>query len=57
MSDWFDEVFLIAIEEEEQEGFRFQSFSIQGDLVVPGQDNDETERGAADVWYRPVPAA
>lgn len=45
MSDWFDEVFLIAIEEEEQEGFRFQSFSIQGDLVVPGRDNDETERG------------
>ena len=45
MSDWFDEVFLIAIEEEEQEGFRFQSFSIQGDLVVPGQDKADSERG------------
>ena len=45
MSDWFDEVFLIAIEEEEQEGFRFQSFSIQGDLVVPGQDKDDSETG------------
>jgi len=41
MSEWFDEVFLISIEEEEQEGFRFQSFSIQGELVVPGQDNND----------------
>jgi type IV pilus assembly protein PilN len=38
MSDWFDEVFLIEIEEEETEGFRFQSFSIQGELIVPGQE-------------------
>ncbi|MEC7240544.1 MAG: PilN domain-containing protein [Myxococcota bacterium] len=41
MSDWFDEVFLISIEEEEQEGFRFQSFSIQGELVVPGHDDQD----------------
>ena len=46
MSDWFDEVFLISIEEEEQEGFRFQSFSIQGELVVPGHD-DQEDGGAA----------
>lgn len=48
MSDWFDEVFLIEIEEEETEGFRFQSFSIQGELVVPGQDtplNDQEGGG------------
>jgi type IV pilus assembly protein PilN len=43
MSDWFDEVFLIEIEEQETEGFRFQSFSIQGELVVPGQNEPEKE--------------
>jgi type IV pilus assembly protein PilN len=45
MSDWFDEVFLIEIEEEEQEGFRFQSFSIQGELVVPGSKAEGEEEG------------
>lgn len=44
MSDWFDEVFLIEIEEEETEGFRFQSFSIQGELVVPGQDGPKKDQ-------------
>ena len=46
MSDWFDEVFLIEIEEEETEGFRFQSFSIQGELVVPGQDDADGNKNA-----------
>jgi type IV pilus assembly protein PilN len=46
MSDWFDEVFLIEIEEEETEGFRFQSFSIQGELVVPGQEEADGKKNA-----------
>jgi type IV pilus assembly protein PilN len=44
MSDWFDEVFLIEIQEEETEGFRFQSFSIQGELIVPGQEEDALKK-------------
>jgi len=45
MSDWFDEVFLIEIAESEEEGYRLQSFSIQGELVVPGQESEEEGGG------------
>ncbi len=44
LSDWFDEVYLIEIDQEEQDGYKLKTFSITAQLVLPGQEAvEETE--------------
>ena len=49
LSDWFDEVYLIEIDQEEQDGYKLKTFSITAQLVVPGEvvleESEESETG------------
>jgi type IV pilus assembly protein PilN len=38
-SDWFDDVYLIEIDQDEQDGYKLKTFSITARLVVPGNEN------------------
>ncbi len=42
-SEWFDDVFLIEIDQEEVQGYKLKTFSVTARLVVPGAKADETE--------------
>ena len=51
LSDWFDEVYLIEIDQEEEDGYTVKTFSITAQLVMPGaasteESESETEGGA-----------
>lgn len=41
LSDWFDEVYLIEIDQEEEDGYTVKTFSITAQLVVPGAPSEE----------------
>lgn len=41
-SEWFDEVFLIEIDQDEKNGYKIKQFSVTARLVVP-KDEDESE--------------
>ena len=45
-SDWFDEVYLIEIDQEERNGYKVKQFSVTARLVVPGMEKDEEEKTA-----------
>jgi len=42
-SDWFDEVYLIEIDQDERNGYKVKEFSVTARLVVPGMETDEDE--------------
>ncbi len=47
LSDWFDEVYLIEIDQEEQDGYKLKTFAITARLIVPGEDLSESEEEEA----------
>jgi len=46
-SDWFDEVYLIEIDQEERNGYKVKQFSVTARLVVPGMETDEEKTAKA----------
>jgi len=47
-SNWFDEVYLLEIEEEEMDGFRLHAFSMSTQLKVPLENDDPKWCGDGD---------
>lgn len=46
-SEWFDEVFLISIDQQDVEGFNLKSFEITARMVVPSIGDAEEKKDAA----------
>ena len=44
-SDWFDDVYLIEIDQDEQNGYKLKTFSITARLIVPGIRDNEAQEG------------
>ncbi len=44
-SEWFDDVFLIEIDQDEQDGYKLKTFSITAKLVVPGNAGSGEDEG------------
>ena len=42
-SDWFDDVYLIEIDQDEKKGYKLKTFSITARLIVPGNEDVEEE--------------
>ncbi len=52
LSDWFDEVYLIEIDQEEQDGYKLKTFAITARLQMPGDEEEDVKEEAPEEGRR-----